>query len=418
MRKNMFLIAFLVVPALILSACSALPSIQISIGQPAKVVTSTSQASVQAVVQKDAPAIQEAVNTASVNADAATLQSELQAVYQKVNPSVVSITVVEQLAANQGNRRFPFQDMPSTTGMGSGFVWDTQGYIVTNNHVVADATSIMVTFADGTTADATLVGTDPNADLAVIKVNVDASLLFPVEVGDSTQVQVGQLAIAIGNPYGLANTMTQGIISALSRSLPADLSSQNTTSSTTYTIPDIIQTDAAINPGNSGGVLVDITGKLIGVTFAIESNSNANAGIGFVIPAEIVNKVVPSIVANGKFDHPYLGIYGGNLNPSIAKAMGLDENQKGVLLNSVTSNGPAEKAGLRGSTQTVTIDGQDVEVGGDVIIAINGISINQIDELVSYIFLKTNAGEKATLTVLRDGKQIDLTVTIGAIPAD
>jgi serine protease Do len=275
-----------------------------------------------------------------------------------------------------------------------------------------------VTFADGTTADATLVGTDPNADLAVINVNVDASLLFPVEVGDSTQVQVGQLAIAIGNPYGLANTMTQGIISALSRSLPADLSSQNTTSSTTYTIPDIIQTDAAINPGNSGGVLVDITGKLIGVTFAIESNSNANAGIGFVIPAEIVNKVVPSIVANGKFDHPYLGIYGGNLNPSIAKAMGLDENQKGVLLNSVTSNGPAEKAGLRGSTQTVTIDGQDVEVGGDVIIAINGISINQIDELVSYIFLKTNAGEKATLTVLRDGKQIDLTVTIGAIPAD
>jgi serine protease Do len=424
MKQSKFLITFLVVPMLILGACSGKPVVLNLTGQSpqvapvAQVVTATPQAAVQPVVQKDAPA---AVQAPAVTGDVATLQSALEAVYQKVNPSVVSIEVVEQTAAAPSNgRRTPQNPFGGNAtpamALGSGFVWDKLGHIVTNNHVVDGASTITVTFADGTTADAKLVGADPNADLAVIKVEVDASLLVPIQVGDSTQVKVGELAIAIGNPYGLANTMTQGIISALSRSMPGGSSSQNLQSGLTYSIPDIIQTDASINPGNSGGVLVDIEGQLLGVTFAIESSSQASAGIGFVIPSEIVNKVVPPIIATGKFDHPYLGITGTTLVPALAKAMNLDPKQEGALVAEVAAGGPAEKTGLLGSTQTVTIDGQDVAVGGDIIIAINGQTINHFDELVSYVFIHTNAGDTVTLTVLRQGKEIKLPLTIGAIP--
>ena len=341
-------------------------------------------------------------------------QNTLEAVYLKVNPSVVSIQVVDKASAGSSNGGRG-STSPSMA-LGSGFIWDTQGHIVTNNHVVNGATSISVTFYEGTTVDATLVGADPNSDLAVIKVNAPANLLVPVQVGDSTQVKVGELVIAIGNPYGLANTMTHGIISALSRTLPVGLDSQTAQTGTSYNIPDIIQTDAPINPGNSGGVLVDLNGQLVGVTAAIESSSQSNSGIGFVIPAEIVNKVVVPIVKTGKFDHPWLGITVTSVTPEIAKAMSLNQNQKGALIVEVTAGGPASKANLLGGSQQITINGGNVTVGGDVITAVNDHQITSNDDLISYIFVHTNSGDTVTMTILRQGKEMKVPVTIGIFP--
>lgn len=301
--------------------------------------------------------------------------------------------------------------------LGSGWVWDNKGHIVTNNHVVNGATSITVTFADGTSYDATLVGTDPNADLAVIKVNAPANELVPAHLADSTQVQVGELAIAIGNPFGLQNTMTLGIISALSRTLPVGLDSQTAQPGPAYNIPDIIQTDASINPGNSGGVLVDIQGQVIGIPSAIESQSNSSSGVGFVIPSEIVSLVVPVLIQKGSYAHPYLGVSGTNLNLAINHAMGLPDNQLGALIIDVTPSGPAGIAGLQGGSQTVTIDGNDMPIGGDVITAINGQPLNSFDALGAYLFLHTKPGEKVTLTILRQGKTLSVPVTIGTLPA-
>jgi 2-alkenal reductase len=300
--------------------------------------------------------------------------------------------------------------------LGSGFVWDTQGHIITNNHVVDGASKVQVTFSDGMTVDAKVVGTDPNADLAVLQVNVPASQLTPVVLADSTQVKVGQIAIAIGNPYGLAGTMTEGIISGLERTLPVGLDNLTSQQGPTYSIPDIIQTDASINPGNSGGVLVDIQGQLIGVTAAIESSSGSNSGIGFVIPSAIVKKVVPSLIATGSYQHPRLGISGTSMTPDLAKAMGLDSQQNGALVIEVTPGGPAANAGLQASNQTATINGQNVPVGGDVIVAINGQSVKQFDDLSTYLFYNTSIGQTVNLTVLRNGKEQTVKVTLDALP--
>jgi S1-C subfamily serine protease len=222
------------------------------------------------------------------------------------------------------------------------------------------------------------------------------------------------MSIAIGNPFGLQNTMTLGIVSALGRTLPAGETSQNGIG---YSIPDIIQTDAAINPGNSGGVLLDDQGAVIGVTSAIESNSQTNSGIGFVIPSSLVSKVVPALITTGKFDHTYLGITGGTLVPDLATAMKLNANQRGVLVVDVSPNTPASKAGLKGSTQTVTINGQDTQVGGDVITAINGKTLVSIEDLIAYLAENTQVGDKVTLSILRGGSQQSLQVTLEARPA-
>lgn len=330
-----------------------------------------------------------AVNTDMLNA----VQTTFQQIYQNVNPSVVNIQVTEDMGG-----------FVTASGEGSGFVWDTEGHIVTNNHVVENASSITVTFADGTVLSAELVGNDPESDLAVIKVDPAAAELRPVTLADSKAVQVGDLVIAIGNPYGLSGTMTQGIVSALSRSLRVDEGSAYSTGS--YTIPDIIQTDAAINPGNSGGVLVDVNGQVLGVTAAIQSTSGSNAGIGFVIPAHIVQRVVPVLISDGSYAHPRLGISGTTLTPDVAKQVGLDENLRGVLVITVTPNGAADKAGLQGSTQQRARNGQTTLVSaGDVIIAIDDQPVISFDDLSSYLFNNTQVGQKVKLTVLRGGSE-------------
>ncbi len=360
-----------------------------------------------------------AVVSAAPVSDLSAYQNTFESIYNKVNPSVVNIQVIEQASGTTFNG-FGFGNSQSAApqeALGSGFVWDTAGHIVTNNHVVAGATSITVTFADGTVATAKLVGADPNSDLAVIQVNVPASELVPVKLADSTKAQVGQIVIAIGNPYGLQGTMTQGIISGLSRTLPVGLDNQTSQQGPTYSIPDIIQTDAAINPGNSGGVLVDTQGNLVGVTAAMESQSGSSSGVGFVIPSSIVAKVVPSLISTGSYSHPTLGINGTSLTPDLAKAMNLSQNQQGVLIVDVTSGGPADKAGLVGSSQAVMINGQQTPVGGDIITAINGQAIKNSDGLSSYLFDNTQAEQTITMTILRNGHEQQVKVTLGALAA-
>jgi serine protease Do len=347
----------------------------------------------------------------------AAYEGTLEDIYTTVNPSVVYIQVsvpVDQSVV------FPFQLQPQTPqyqqASGSGFVWDQQGHIVTNNHVVENANTIEVTFADGTIAPAEVVGADPDSDLAVVKVDVPAAELKPIAVTDSTKVKVGQLAIAIGDPFALEGTMTAGIVSAKGRSLPA---SADATQTASYTIPDIIQTDAPINPGNSGGALVDDQGRLIGVTAAIESPSGANSGIGFAIPSAIVQKVIPVLIETGHYEHPRLGISGTDLTPTLAEAMGLASDQRGALVIDVNPGGPADSAGLQGSDRTVQINGQQMRVGGDVIVAIDGQPVQKFDDLVVYLARNTEVGQSVTLTILREGQeqQVPLTLEARSSPA-
>lgn len=330
----------------------------------------------------------------------ASVQQTFQQIYQNVNPSVVNIQVTT------------LDTWYTSSAQGSGFVWDAEGHIVTNNHVVENASQITVVFSDGTSVDAQLVGTDPQSDLAVIKVDSTASPLESVRMGDSKSVQVGDLVIAIGNPYGLSGTMTQGIVSALSRSLTVDNSDQFSYS--TYTIPDIIQTDAAINPGNSGGVLVNVDGEVIGVTSAIKSSTSSNAGIGFVIPSHIVARVVPELIATGSYAHPDLGFDGVTLTPNINEMVELASNQSGILITGLNKNGPAEKAGLKATTRLIGRQGQTSIVLGDVIVAVDGKGITTYEALISYIFNQTNPGQTISITILREGSEKTIDLTLGA----
>jgi serine protease Do len=402
----------IVLLVMLLSACSGLSIPQ----QASNVMNQSAQAAPLSAQNTTTPLtvapVASAVPTGGDTALLAGFQQSLMNVFDKVDPSVVSIQDV--LGSTPANQFGSPNGQQFGQAAGSGFVYDTQGHIVTNNHVIDGATNIQVTFSDGTTVPAQVIGADPSSDLAVLQVNVSANQLVPVEIADSNQVKVGQLAIAIGNPFELQNTMTVGIVSALGRSLPASQSSQF---GPNFTIPDIIQTDAAINPGNSGGVLANDQGQLIGVTAAIESPTQANAGIGFAIPSAIVLRVVPALISQGHYDHPYMGISGTNLTPDLASAMKLPQGQRGALVEQVIAGGPAEAAGLLASTQQVDINGQPATVGGDVIIAIDGQTIQSMDDLIAYLTDNTSVGQTVKLTVLRNGQQTEVDLTLAARPA-
>jgi serine protease Do len=397
-KMNLWLVALLLVALIGLSGAGLWQSSSVAAAQSATSTPTTAAAPVITTTAADASTID-------------AFQGILEQVYKEVNPSVVSVVVIESASASSSLGT----GQSSQTVLGSGFVWDKEGHIITNNHVVDGADQISLRFADGTIASANVIGTDVNSDLAVLKVDLPADALQPVQLADSTQVQVGELAIAIGNPFGEEGTMTMGIISALGRTLPVQSSSSQ--SSATYSIPDVIQTDAPINPGNSGGVLVDYSGRVIGVTAAIESPVDASSGIGFAIPSLIVQKVVPALIKTGHYDHPYLGISGMDLTPDLAKAMNLSADQTGALVVSVTAGGPADKAGLQGSDQETQINGVSVPVGGDVIVAIDGQPVRQFNDMLSYLARNTEVGQTVTLTVLRDGKEMTVDVTLGARPA-
>ena len=318
--------------------------------------------------------------------------------YDHVSSAIVSIQVVEE----------------GGFGQGSGFVYDSAGHIVTNNHVAGDAIDITVIFEDGSRVEAELIGADPDSDLAVIKVDpADAPPLTPLPLGDSEGLEVGQIVVAIGNPFGLSGTMTTGIVSALGRSLPAN---STTIDGGNFTTPDIIQTDAAINPGNSGGPLLNLNGEVVGVNTAIRTEDGSNSGIGFAVPARIVSRVAPVLVQAGAYQHPWLGIAGRSMDPITAELMGLERTQGGVLVASVSGNSPARKAGLQGNNREVEYEGQAVAVGGDVIVSANGIELGGFDDLVHFLSAETSVGQTIALGVLRDGQLITLDVTLAPRP--
>ena len=389
MKKRYVVLSVLIVLVLIVGAVALLRTSPVSVAAQTGTATATPTASGSLLT--DGTVIEQ-------------VQSIYRSIYDTVNPSVVNIQVL-------GTYNYGFY-VGAVSSQGSGFVWDNQGHIVTNNHVVENAYNITVTFSDGTTTTAEVVGTDVQSDLAVIKVDPTGLTLHPVSLGDSQAVKVGDLVIAIGNPYGLAGSMTQGIVSALSRSLTVD--SSNPFSSSTYTIPDIIQTDAAVNPGNSGGVLVNTSGQVIGVTSAIQSTTNANAGIAFAIPSHIVERIVPVLIKDGRYKHPSLGLSGITLTANYATEMGLDANTHGVLITDITPGGAADLAGLRETTQQYTRYNRGIIIFGDVITAIDGNPVRTYEDLISYIFNKTEVGHRVELTILRDGKEMTVTATLQA----
>lgn len=329
--------------------------------------------------------------TNGVNGTALITTSNLLAGrYEQLSPGVVNIDVLVESVEGSGQ------------GAGSGFILDSEGHIVTNNHVVAGATDIVVNFSNGLQAEAEVLGVDDDSDLAVIKVEQMPEDAHPLPLGDSDLVQVGDWAIAIGNPFGLGGSMTLGIISALGRTIPSGVAQ--------FSIPQAIQTDAAINPGNSGGPLLNLDGEVIGVNAQIRTGgANANTGVGFAIPANVVRHVAPSLIANGSFQWPYLGIGGADLNLLIARANNLDL-QQGAYITSVEADGPAAEAGLRGAPSL-----SQPTVGGDVVTQVDGQPIATFDDLLNYIAFK-NPGDQITLTALRNGQPEQFTVTLGSRP--
>lgn len=335
--------------------------------------------------------------TASEITIATTEDQVLVDLYSRLNPSVVNITVY----LSQSGQLVQY-------AQASGFVYDDQGHVLTNAHVVHGTDAVEVTFSDGLIHEASVVGEDLNSDLAVIKVALPASAK-PIPLGTMDELAVGQTVVAIGNPFGLEGTLTRGIISALGRTIPA---------LTIFSIPQAIQTDAAINPGNSGGPLLDLKGEVIGVNAQIETNgtSVSNLGVGFAIPVSIVRRVVPVLIQSGHYDWPWLGVVGGTVTPFQVKAMNLPVEQ-GAYVSSLTTGGPALAAGLRGTTDSVTQDSRLVETGGDIITAIDGQPVKTFDDILVYLSLQTSPGQEVTLTILRDGKYQDVKLRLGTRPA-
>ena len=401
-RRRLLLLLPLVL-AVLACTCSSQDLFTVPTVAPTVVVVSTS------VVTRIATAAPRPVVVATPTELPVEVMAEVDAedalltnLYQRANPAVVYIEVL----VRNGEGLVPL-------GSGSGFVIDSEGRIVTNNHVVEGADVIQITFADGAVTEAIVLGLDPYSDLAVIDVDVPADRLAPIELGDSSTLQVGQRVNAIGNPFGLAGTMTVGIISALGRSLPSEVAQ----SAGFFSNPDIIQTDAAINPGNSGGPLLDSRGRVVGVNSAIRSSTQSNSGIGFAVPVNTVKRVVPDLIESGHYDYPYLGV---TSNPiltiaKLANELGLPVTE-GVLVAEVTPGEPAERAGLRGGNRDVAVAGIPIRVGGDIILAIDGTEVRDFDELIAYLVRETEVGDTVTLTVLRDDEVLEIPVTLGKRP--
>lgn len=394
MQNKFRLLVFLLVLVLTSLACQTLQSIPLS---PVPVETPAVLPSPTAVNR---------IENATVPVDLQTTTSEqelLVSLYERVIPGIVSIQVATISGESQG----------------TGFVFDKQGHIITNEHVVDGQTTMQVSFTSGFKAYATLVGVDRDSDIAVIKVDAPESELFPLTLGDSYKLKVGQKVVAIGNPFGLSGTMTTGIVSALGRTLPSNR--QAGSGGGFFSAGDLIQTDAAINPGNSGGPLFNLDGEVIGINRAIRTVSSTasgepvNSGIGFAIAINIAKRVVPEIIKNGKYDYPYMGISSiDDLGIEEINALGLPQFT-GAYVVSVVPGSPAAKAGLRAGTKDVGL-GRRLLGGGDLIIAMDGVPIKNFDELLRYLINNKSPGDTLVLTVLRDGQQLDVTLTLDKRP--
>ena len=306
------------------------------------------------------------------------------------------------------------------TSLGSGFIYDNIGHIITNYHVVAGSNpdDISITFIDGTVYRARVVGADQYSDLAVLRVQDDipADKLIPLPLANSSGLLVGQEVVAIGNPFGLSGSMTDGIVSGLNRLIPVYQDPFSDVTAPAFSIPDVIQTDAAINPGNSGGPLLNMQGEVVGINSAIFSTTGGFAGVGFSVPSNTIAKVAPVLIERGFFDHPWLGVSGIDMSPEIAEAIGLGE-PRGFLVIEVSPGGPADSAGVEGGDTPVQLNGREIPLGGDVVLAINDRDVRKIDDVLGYLQQATQVGEIVTLTVWRDGQIIEIDVTLGARPS-
>ncbi len=294
----------------------------------------------------------------------------------------------------------------SDGGMGSGFVYSDEGYVITNQHVVQDAERVMITFLDGEAYIGNVIGTDRDLDIAVVKVEPTNTYLQPIKIGDSSELKVGEKIAAIGNPFGLSGSMTSGIVSQMGRLLPQE---------TGYSIPDVIQTDAAINPGNSGGPLINMKGEVVGINTAIQSATGEFSGIGFAVPANTVKKVVPVLIQDGEFKHPWMGISGTDVDPELAEVRGLNSS-KGFLVVSVIEGSPAETAGLLGVTETKETDGREFALDGDIILSIDGETVRKISDILVHLQREKSVGDEMVLSVNRGGEILELTMVLEERP--
>jgi len=311
--------------------------------------------------------------------------------FEKSEEGVVKIQVVRN-------------NIPGDTGsVGSGFVYDNLGLIITNAHVVDGANKATVTFLDGSQYDAEIIGTDKFTDIAVIKVSEKPRLLHPLQIGDSSQLHVGEQVAAIGNPFGLSGSMTSGIVSQMGRLLPSQDSG--------FSIPDVIQTDAAINPGNSGGPLLNLRGEVVGINTAIQSRSGEFSGVGFAIPSNTAIKIVPSLIEDGEYHHPWIGISGRDIDPDLARVLEL-KDAKGFLIITVVDGSPADKAGLKGMTATQVIDGKEYPADGDIIISVDDKEVRKISDILIHLQREKSVGDTMVLGVVRDGEFMHISLEL------
>jgi len=315
-------------------------------------------------------------------------------IFEKAEPGVVRVNTLRNQTINDAG------------GVGSGFVFDKMGHIITNAHVIEGSTKTVVTFLDGRSYNAEIIGIDEYTDIGVIKVNADLKLLKPLSLGDSSNLKVGEQIAAIGNPFGLSGSMTSGIISQMGRLLPSGAG---------YSIPDVIQTDAAINPGNSGGPLLNMRGDIVGINTAIQSTTGEFTGVGFAIPSKTVAKIVPTLINEGEYKHPWIGISGRDIDPDMAKALGV-KDAIGFLIITVVENSPASKAGLMGSDETIERDGREYSIGGDIILAVDGIDVRKIDDILIHLQRVKTVGDEMNLDILRDGITTNVTIILQERP--
>ena len=315
--------------------------------------------------------------------------------FEKSEEGVVRIDVVKINSFREGN------------SVGSGFVFDLFGNIITNAHVIDNADNITVTFLDGSQYNASIVGMDKFTDIAVINVEEKPDYLHPLEIGDSSTLKVGEPVAAIGNPFGLSGSMTSGIVSQIGRLLPSH--------DTGFSIPNVIQTDAAINPGNSGGPLLNMNGKVMGINTAIQSGTGQSAGIGFAVPSNTISKVVPVLITEGKYSHPWIGISGQDINPDLAKIRNLNHS-KGFLIVTVIPDSPAEMAGLKGVSEIEKIDNKEYPKDGDIIVSVDGKEVRKISDILIHLQEEKSVGDEMVLGIIRDGEQMDVILTLVVRP--
>ena len=300
-------------------------------------------------------------------------------------------------------------DNSSDRAIGSGIVYDSSGHIITSNHVVADYQKIRVVFHNGDSYTAQVTGTDPFADLAVIKVNADPQTLHTLPLGNSSKLRIGDEVIAIGSPFGLTGSMTSGIVSQLGRILnPPDIGS--------FSIPNVIQTDTAINPGNSGGPLLNDQGEVIGINTAIQTQTGEFSGVGFAIPSNTMKRIVPYLIQDGHYKHPWLGVSGITVDPDLSDSLGLS-TQSGFLIENIVPNSPAANAGLHASNQTKTADGIKYKIGGDIIVGVDNTPVKKLEDLLNYLQDNKSAGDKMVLKIIRNDKPMEVTLTLQERPS-